>query len=246
MKLEHIYRLLDEISPFETQESWDNSGVNIGSMDDDVKSIVVSLDIDEQLLDSIEPNTLLITHHPIIFSSLKSLDYAKYPANLLQKMVQKNISNIVMHTNFDKSDLNAYVATEILGLEIAKQDDYVIYFDVHYDFDKLLEHTQSVFSLKRLKYVKCHESIRRLALTTGAGASMLGDIEADCYLTGDIKYHDAMAARSMNISLIDIGHYESECFFSTILANHLKNLGLEVIISHSQNPFSYKSLKGDQ
>ncbi|MDD2567118.1 MAG: Nif3-like dinuclear metal center hexameric protein, partial [Thiovulaceae bacterium] len=41
------------------------------------------------------------------------------------------------------------------------------------------------------------------------------------------------------LSLIDIGHYESEYFFAQILQTHLKNLGLEVIISSSENPFTY-------
>ena len=64
-------------------------------------------------------------------------------------------------------------------------------------------------------------------------------IEADCFLTGDVKYHDAMQAKSIKLSLIDIGHYESEHFFAEILQKHLKNLGLAVIISSSENPFTY-------
>jgi putative NIF3 family GTP cyclohydrolase 1 type 2 len=48
----------------------------------------------------------------------------------------------------------------------------------------------------------------------------------------------------MKLSLIDIGHYESECFFAQILEKHLKNLGLEVIIAPSQNPFNYFTLNG--
>ena len=59
------------------------------------------------------------------------------------------------------------------------------------------------------------------------------------FLTGDIKYHDAMQAKSIGLSLIDIGHYESEHFFAQILLKHLKFLGLEVIIASSKNPFTY-------
>jgi len=68
---------------------------------------------------------------------------------------------------------------------------------------------------------------------------LIDEIEADCFLTGDIKYHDAMQAKSINLSMIDIGHYESECFFGEILQKYLKNLGLAVIISQSENPFLY-------
>jgi putative NIF3 family GTP cyclohydrolase 1 type 2 len=48
-----------------------------------------------------------------------------------------------------------------------------------------------------------------------------------------------MEAKSINLSLIDIGHFESEQFFAEILLKHLKNLGLEAIISSSKNPFTY-------
>jgi putative NIF3 family GTP cyclohydrolase 1 type 2 len=68
---------------------------------------------------------------------------------------------------------------------------------------------------------------------------MLSSIKADLYLTGDIKYHDAMLAKALNISMIDIEHFASEKFFSEILAKELKNFGLQAIISQSINPFDY-------
>ena len=65
------------------------------------------------------------------------------------------------------------------------------------------------------------------------------NIEADCFLTGDIKYHDAMEAKALGLSMMDIGHYESERYFGEVLAQHLEKLGLSVIISPSKNPFTY-------
>jgi len=64
-------------------------------------------------------------------------------------------------------------------------------------------------------------------------------IKAECFLTGDIKYHDAMEAKTIGLSMIDIGHFESERYFGEILAKDLENLGLSVIISSSKNPFTY-------
>jgi putative NIF3 family GTP cyclohydrolase 1 type 2 len=79
--------------------------------------------------------------------------------------------------------------------------------------------------------------ITSIALTTGAGASLMDEVDADCFLTGDIKYHDAMKAMSQNLMMVDIGHYESEKFFVDAMMRELKNLGLFAIISQSQNPF---------
>ncbi len=239
MKIKEIYEFLDKLSPFNLQESWDNSGLLIGDFEDDISHIALSIDVDEKLIDSLEENTLLITHHPIIFSGLKQLNFSKYPANLIQKMIQKNISNIAMHTNFDQTHLNDYVATEVLGYKIREKNGFVAYLDVDEDFDVFVKKVSSAFGTKYAKTVKCTNRVKRVALTTGSGCSLMRSLDADCFLTGDIKYHDAMEAKSIKLSLIDIGHYESECFFAQILQKHLKILGLKVIIASSENPFTY-------
>ncbi|WP_310440841.1 Nif3-like dinuclear metal center hexameric protein [Sulfurimonas sp.] len=239
MKTSEIYDFLDKLSPFELQEPWDNSGLLLGDFNQDIQKIVLSIDVDEALIDSMEENTLLITHHPLIFGGLKQLEFSKYPANLIHKMIQKNISNISMHTNFDQTHLNEYVATEVLGYKIAQKDGFVAYLDIDEDFDIFASKVATAFSLPHAKCVKSSQRVKRVALTTGSGCSLIKSIKADCFLTGDVKYHDAMEAKSINLSLIDIGHFESEQFFAEILLKYLKNLGLEAIISSSKNPFTY-------
>ena len=239
MKILEIYDFLNELSPFELQENWDNSGLLIGDFNEEISQIALSIDVDEKLIDSLENNTLLITHHPIIFGGLKQLEFSKYPANLIQKMIRKNISNIAMHTNFDQTHLNEYVATEVLGYKISKKDGFVAYLEVDENFDSFAIKVSNAFGLKCARTVKCSEHVIKVALTTGSGCSLMKSLDADCFLTGDVKYHDAMEAKSINLSLIDIGHYESEHFFAQILEKHLKNLGLKVIIASSENPFTY-------
>ena len=239
MTVEKIYKVLDEISPFELQESWDNSGLLVGDWNNEVKSVVLSIDIDEELLEGLDEDTLVITHHPIIFGGLKQLQFNQYPAKLLQKMLQKNISNIAMHTNFDQTHLNSYVATEVLGYEISEKEGFVAYIDLDESFADFAKKIGDKFGLEHIKCVKCHENITRIALTTGAGASLMKSIKADCFLTGDIKYHEAMEAKIIGLSMIDIGHFESERYFADVLAKNLINLGISVIISSSKNPFTY-------
>ena len=118
MRLEEVYKALDSISPFETQASWDNSGLILGSYDQEISSVVLSIDIDEELLESVEEGTLIITHHPLIFGGIKSMDFATYPSKLLAKMIEKKIANIAMHTNFDLTHLNAYEAEKDIEKKI--------------------------------------------------------------------------------------------------------------------------------
>jgi len=154
-------------------------------------------------------------------------------------MIQKNISNIAMHTNFDQTHLNDYVATEVLGYKISKKDGFVAYLEVDEDFDTFASNVASSFGLEIARTVKCSQRVKKVALTTGSGCSLMKSLDADCFLTGDVKYHDAMEAKSINLSLIDIGHFESEHFFGQILEKYLKILGLKVIIASSENPFTY-------
>jgi len=74
--------------------------------------------------------------------------------------------------------------------------------------------------------------------------SLISNIESDCFITGDIKYHDAMEAKLRKISLIDIGHWESEKYFSSMINNllesYLKKNKIKAIMGLNKNPFDYK------
>jgi dinuclear metal center YbgI/SA1388 family protein len=237
MKISEIYQKLNTISPFELQEKWDNSGLLVGDMNREFEHIALGLDLDKKSLESAKENTLFIVHHPLIFSGLKQLDFSVYPANLLEIMVKKNLSLIAMHTNFDKTHLNAYVFEKVLGFKKESQDEFICRTTGSWSKDELLKLLKERLGLDRLRVVSPKHQINSIALTTGAGASLMDEVEADCFLTGDIKYHDAMKAMSQNLMMVDIGHYESEQFFAEVMKRELENLGLLGIITQSQNPF---------
>jgi len=155
-------------------------------------------------------------------------------------MVQKRLSLIAMHTNFDKTHLNKFVFEKVLGFRCDSQDDFICRTKGSWSKDELINHLKSKLGLETLRLVSPKNRINSIALTTGAGASLIDEVDADCFLTGDIKYHDAMKAMSQNLMMIDIGHYESEKFFSEILAKELETLPIRVIVSNSRNPFMIK------
>ena len=244
MKIGEIYKILDEISPFASQEEWDNSGLLVGSFETDVERVYLSLDVDDKLLDEVQPNSLIITHHPLIFKGLKSLNLDKYPSSLIAKMVAKNLSLIAMHTNYDLSHLNEYVLSEILGFTPKERDGFVLYADVNLSFDELCERVKTKLNLSHLRVCKGRKfdrntQVKRLAFCTGSGGDLIGEVKADVFLTGDLKYHQALEASHNNLNLIDIGHFESELYFGESLAKYLQILPIPTIISNSKNPFSY-------
>ncbi len=244
MKIKEIYGFLDLASPFSLQEKWDNSGLLLGNMEDEFCEVYISLDLDIKFLEKVPMNALIITHHPLIFAGLKVINFDSYTTKLLQIMIKKDIKLISMHTNIDKSHLNRFVMNEVLGFEIEDENDFILSCKVTMSFDNFYQLIQDKLGLEFKKVVKCHQDITSFSLTTGSGMSLLPLVETDVFLTGDIKYHDAMEAKLRGISLIDIGHFESEVYFNTvvygILEKYLKKNKIIAIMGQNQNPFEYK------
>jgi len=244
VQIKDIYNYLNDLSPFELQEKWDNSGLIVGNMEDEFENIYISLDLDLEMIEKVESNSLIITHHPLIFSPIKTVNNDKYATKLLKILIKKDIALISMHTNIDKTHLNEFVGNNILNLNFKKSDDFILTAEINMSFEELQEYIKEKLNITTLKVTKSIEKIKTLSLTTGSGMSLLPYIKTDCFLTGDIKYHEAMEAKALGISLIDIGHFESEIHFSTLLEgllqDYLKKNNKTAIITASQNPFEYK------
>jgi len=237
MKIKEIYDFLNKLSPFELQESWDNSGLLVGNWNNEIEKIYVSLDLDLELVDNIEENSLIITHHPLIFKPLKNLVPISYSQKIAIKLIQKNISLISMHTNFDKTHLNKYVMKEVLGFEYEENADFILTAKIDMEFNQFVNYIKKSLNIDSLNVVQSHEKITSFSLTTGSGMGLLSKIKTDCFLTGDIKYHDAMEAKAREISLIDVTHYGSEKYFCQAIYNELNEFQKFAIIQNSKNPF---------
>lgn len=246
MKVLEIYQILDSISPFILQAQWDNSGLNIGNMHADCQRVYVALDLDMQVAATIENESLLIVHHPLIFQPLKTMQTDIYPANLIEICLQKEISVIAMHTNFDKTHLNQAFATS-LGLESLNftpngEKDFSLIYSTNTPISthSLATHIKDILKLNVLRYTHKDNMINNLYITCGSNAHAYQIAKkGDCIITGDIKYHDAMIATSNGISFIDVAHFESECIFSDLLVKALQKHHIQAIITNSHNPFCY-------
>jgi putative NIF3 family GTP cyclohydrolase 1 type 2 len=143
-----------------------------------------------------------------------------------------------MHTNFAQTHLNRYVFERVLGLPPEREEPFLLEARVDWSLEELRSRLTEAFGPERFRVVAPRERIGSVALCTGAGASLMDRVEAECFLTGDIKYHDAMKAMSQGLMMVDIGHWESERFFAELMAEQLKNLPISAIIAPSKNPFT--------
>ncbi|WP_027327147.1 Nif3-like dinuclear metal center hexameric protein [Helicobacter pametensis] len=243
MQVQEIYRLLDEISPFSLQEKWDNSGLNLGNPFQEFQEIYTTLEVDMLLAQTIKPNSLIIAHHPLIFTPIKTLDAQTYPSNIASILLAKNCSLIAMHTNFDRTHLNRFFASQILGFKNLIEKDLIISARLApQSFETLLTRLKISLNASLFKALKASEKISQVFVVCGSGMFALKQIpphSQSCLITGDIKHHDAMEAQSLGISLVDVGHFASEVFFSQIMGKILQNLGYEAIINDLENPLRF-------
>jgi dinuclear metal center YbgI/SA1388 family protein len=67
--------------------------------------------------------------------------------------------------------------------------------------------------------------ISKVAVCGGSGASLIEQAQssgADVFVTGDVKYHDALDAAALGIAVIDAGHYATEQPIVAVLASYLQ------------------------
>jgi len=67
--------------------------------------------------------------------------------------------------------------------------------------------------------------IQRVGICTGSGVSFMGTAKAqgaDCYITGDMKFHEAQDALEMDLCVMDATHYASEVLIVPVLQEYLE------------------------
>lgn len=123
MKISKVIQSLELLAPPSLQESYDNSGVLTGDISKDVIGALITLDCTEAIVEEAIANNcnLIIAHHPIIFSGLKSLTGKNYVERTIIKAIKNDICIYAIHTNLDnvKMGVNQKIA-EIIGLENLK------------------------------------------------------------------------------------------------------------------------------
>lgn len=211
-----IYEYLKELAPLELQMDFDNSGFQLGRLDAEVNKALLALDVTEEVVgEAIELGAqLIISHHPLIFSKLRSIMDTK-----LLRLAENRIAVISMHTNLDiaAGGVNDVLIT-LLGARAdgpLDPDDCgrVGELPEAQQFDSFLRFCKTALDSKGLRYYDAGRPVKRLAVMGGSGGDYIGcAVEKGCdtYVTADIKYHQFLEAKELGINLIDGDHFCTE------------------------------------
>lgn len=227
-----IFEQLDQWAPFETQMEFDNAGFLVGHGGQEVRKILVSLDITEAVADEAAEwgADLIVSHHPVIFHPVKRLTDETPSGRILLKLAERGVAAICAHTNLDAAQGGVNVclaqALELTGLEQLHQDGtdrngqpYGIgrvgsaLGDGGMSAREFAAFVKEKLHAAGVRFADGGKPVRRVAVGGGSCGSMLSDAQAaacDTFVTADVKYDQFLEAKALGITLMDAGHYATE------------------------------------
>ena len=245
MLLREIIDSIESVAPRSAQESWDNSGMQVGDTGRDIHTVLLTTDVTPEVVDEavMRGCQLIVSHHPLLFHGLKQVCGQTPQARVVEKAIKNNIAIYSAHTNLDVAldGINMRLAKKIgitlsdmrlsesgLGV-VGKLQKPMNYADFIGYIRNILECTYVRFTRPK------REAVETVALCGGSGAEFIEEAinqGADVYITADCKYHEFQEADG-RIGLIDIDHWISERHAREIFRDIIEPLGVKCIISQT-------------
>ncbi|WP_433946106.1 Nif3-like dinuclear metal center hexameric protein [Paenibacillus sp. SN-8-1] len=151
--------LMEQLAPKHVAVPDDKIGLQLGSLQKEIKSILVTLDVTDAVVqEAIELKAdLIIAHHAIIFRPLAQLQTDTPAGRLYEKLIKNDIAVYISHTNLDVTEggINDWMA-EALGIEASDSLENV--------------HTDKLFKLVVFVPKSHHKQVLDAVLNAGAGA----------------------------------------------------------------------------
>lgn len=253
MMRHEIIQAFEELAPLSLAEDWDNSGLLIGLEDKEINRVYIALDAtDDVVTDAIEKEVdLLLTHHPLIFKSLKTITNKDFVGNRLIQLIQNEVNYYSMHTNFDVAVM-ADLAADYLRLsetEVLEKTDEIHgigkigLLQGEMELEELCEYVKNVFSLDHVKvFGNTSKKMKKVAIMPGSGKSYINNTihsHADVMITGDIDHHEGIDGVAQGLVIIDAGHYGIEHIFVEYMKQFIEDrfVGIKVYTEKRKNPF---------
>ena len=218
MTVQAVYDLIHAVAPFDTQAEWDNSGLLVGSLSQEVSGVLFALDVTELVIDEAVSlgAGVIVTHHPLMFSAIRTLTDETFEGRLIRRLVRENICLIAAHTNFDQAfgGMNDILAslcglTDVSGTGFFRSGLLPEPMTVRAFADLLAENLKTTVRIMSQE----NRTIRRVGLCSGGGSDeWMQAVEAGCdaFVSGEIKHHHALAMADAGIAALECGHFATE------------------------------------
>jgi len=253
--LQHIIDTIESVAPLKWQEEWDNSGLQVGDRNADIKVALLTTDITESVVDeAIDMHCdLIISHHPLLFHGLKQVTGLTPEARIVEKAIKHNIAIYSSHTSMDvvlhgvSGKMAEKIGIKNYRILAPNSENPMVGLGIigtlpsPLTFTDTLTLIKTTFNAPVLRYITApKEPVQTIALCGGAGADLIEtaiEAGADVFISADMKYHE-MAATEGKIGLIDLDHWYSEHFTTEIFRDLLQGKLTTYISKQDHTPIN--------
>lgn len=222
--VQDILSALEQAAPYELAEDWDNVGLLVGDATARVSAVLCALDITETVIEEAleQSANLIVTHHPVIFTSVSRITEDTPAGRLLRKLIQANISVISMHTNLDcaQGGVNDCLAkalglVNVVSMEAGDSKMLGRVGDLTHSMalGDFVHHVRHNLHAGGVRYVSGGKAVKRVAVGGGACGKLMDFAVkkgADTFVIGDSTYDQMQKAQAIGLNLIDAGHFPTE------------------------------------
>lgn len=229
---------------------WDHPGLQVGDPARGVARVLVALDVTAAVIDEAASvdGTLLVAHHPLLLRPLAAVTPATAAGALALRAAAAGVAVAAVHTNLDAADdgtgtsdpVVAVLALTDVGPLVAPEREGARPLGRVGDLpeprrlDAVARAVAAGLGTASVRLVgEPARVVHRVAVLGGSGADAVPDAlaaGADVLVTGDVRHHAALDARTLGLALIDAGHHATEAAalpaFAARLAEHGAAAGL--------------------
>ena len=244
-----IERSLYDWAPRALAAEWDNVGLLVGDPAQEVKRVLVSLDITQGVAEEAVTSDaqMIVSHHPVMncaWHKVQTLRADDAQGKLLRYLVQHGLAACCMHTNLDAANggVNDCLA-HALGLSVLfplneEKIGRIGTLSCEIPLEEFLHTVVKSLRCSGLRFRDGGRTVHRVAVGGGACRDYIPQAitqGCDTFVTADLRYNDFLDTHGLN--LIDAGHFPTENVVCEAVCTYLKKHfpSLEVICSASHH-----------
>lgn len=229
--------------PLESAEEWDRPGLMLGSPNQRISKVLLTVDVTSSVLDeAIELGAdVILAHHPVFLRGVHDLAETGFRGSLVAKAHRNGVAVYSAHTNadgvtngvtdslakgFGLTNLRPFSSESDLG-RVGDLENHLSLIDFARLIAKRIPPTASGVRVAGNSELE----VKRVAVLGGAGDSYLSlvrSLDVDVYVTSDLRHHPAQEFLEQSLlengrpALIDISHWAAEWVWLDGLAQSLK------------------------
>lgn len=259
MKARDIIAAVEEFAPAFYQEERDNTGIQVGSPDQEVHGVLIGFDCTEALVEEAVRRgcDMIINHHPLIYRPVSRICPEDPAGAAIIAAIRAGIVIYATHTAIDKVTGGVSWATaRKLGLQnirtLSPEFGEGVGFGAVGELPEALPAAEAVELVKSAlgtpvvrTSALIAQPVKTVALCGGSGTSLIPaamKAGAQMYICGDITYHYFFLPEGFMV--VDAGHFETEIEIVKVINDVIRKkfpnfVSLVSEVAGTSNPVNY-------